>query len=247
MSHQEHINKIKEDIKFLDERLKLFREKQRQNADISDSEIDDMIRIKDEKDKLSKDLEMLNEKDEVEYFVNTAPILFQYYDIVEKGAIDDAQNVSVNEHSILKFFMSTSSNNPEPCSTCSTCSKSPVRTPTSVSPPDEYVDTNKTSDRASLLEKYLWLTDDNYVKAIENDSKERCIHCDSSNRNILLNEGMIHCNNCDSIEYILIDHDRPSYKDPPKEISYFSYKRINHLNESKYFRFFIVVFTMTYC
>jgi hypothetical protein len=42
---------------------------------------------------------------------------------------------------------------------------------------------------------------------------------------------MIHCNNCDSIEYILIDHDRPSYKDPPKEISYFSYKRINHLNE----------------
>jgi hypothetical protein len=28
-----------------------------------------------------------------------------------------------------------------------------------------------------------------------------------------------------------VDHEKPSYKDPPKEISYFAYKRINHLNE----------------
>jgi hypothetical protein len=31
--------------------------------------------------------------------------------------------------------------------------------------------------------------------------------------------------------YMIVDHDKPSYKDPPKEITYFSYKRINHLNE----------------
>ena len=29
----------------------------------------------------------------------------------------------------------------------------------------------------------------------------------------------------------MIDSDKPSYKDPPKEISYFAYKRINHFNE----------------
>ena len=30
---------------------------------------------------------------------------------------------------------------------------------------------------------------------------------------------------------IFADSDKPSYKDPPKEISYFKYKRINHFNE----------------
>ena len=30
------------------------------------------------------------------------------------------------------------------------------------------------------------------------------------------------------VDYIVIDSDKPSYKDPPKEISYFAYKRINH-------------------
>ena len=28
-----------------------------------------------------------------------------------------------------------------------------------------------------------------------------------------------------------LDSDKPSYKDPPREITYFSYKRINHFNE----------------
>jgi len=34
-----------------------------------------------------------------------------------------------------------------------------------------------------------------------------------------------------TVEYILVDHDKPSYKDPPKELAYFAYKRINHFNE----------------
>ena len=30
---------------------------------------------------------------------------------------------------------------------------------------------------------------------------------------------------------MLLDSEKPSYKDPPREISYFAYKRINHFNE----------------
>jgi hypothetical protein len=33
------------------------------------------------------------------------------------------------------------------------------------------------------------------------------------------------------MEAILIDCDKPSYKDPPREVSYYAYKRINHFNE----------------
>ena len=30
---------------------------------------------------------------------------------------------------------------------------------------------------------------------------------------------------------VIVDSDKPSYKEPPKEIQFFSYKRINHFNE----------------
>ena len=39
------------------------------------------------------------------------------------------------------------------------------------------------------------------------------------------------CQKCGEQENIIVDSDKPSYKDPPREISYFAYKRINHFNE----------------
>jgi len=45
------------------------------------------------------------------------------------------------------------------------------------------------------------------------------------------NTGKIICVTCGIQEQVLIDSDKPSYKDPPKEMTSFCYKRINHLNE----------------
>ena len=39
------------------------------------------------------------------------------------------------------------------------------------------------------------------------------------------------CEFCGDETKITTDSDKPSYKDPPREISYFAYKRINHFNE----------------
>jgi hypothetical protein len=45
------------------------------------------------------------------------------------------------------------------------------------------------------------------------------------------NTGMLICPKCGIVEKIIINSDKPSYKDPPKEQTSFCYKRINHLNE----------------
>ena len=42
---------------------------------------------------------------------------------------------------------------------------------------------------------------------------------------------MLICHQCGETETVLLDSEKPSYKDPPREISYFAYKRINHFNE----------------
>jgi hypothetical protein len=60
---------------------------------------------------------------------------------------------------------------------------------------------------------------------------EPCEYCGNRERTVLLHDGYCFCNACYTVEYILVDHDKPSYKDPPKEVTYFAYKRINHFNE----------------
>ena len=44
-------------------------------------------------------------------------------------------------------------------------------------------------------------------------------------------EGYLACPCCDTVEYVVVDSEQPSYRDPPKEISYFCYKRQNHFQE----------------
>lgn len=58
-----------------------------------------------------------------------------------------------------------------------------------------------------------------------------CCYCNSQQLTVMANEGYMYCNECATMEYVVMDHDKPSYKDPPKEISYWAYKRINHFNE----------------
>jgi hypothetical protein len=171
---------------------------QRKRSELSKEEHDRLISLIDERDLVKKTIDDLeNNDDEVEYLINTAPILFKYYDIVEKGNDDDFNQQKVNENSILKWFVKN---------------------------PEEKKDTNK-EDKASLLEKYMSYTDTNFIKSLENDVKYQCQNCGCDNMNILINDGIIFCNECSCVEYIIVDHDRPSYKDPPREISYYAYKR----------------------
>ena len=70
----------------------------------------------------------------------------------------------------------------------------------------------------------------NYVRNTENIDIYYCTNC-KVEKKILHCEGIIYCDKCGIQENILIDHEKPSYKEPPKEISYFAYKRINHFQE----------------
>lgn len=55
-----------------------------------------------------------------------------------------------------------------------------------------------------------------------------CAVCDSE---MLMNETFLDCPECGYRDVILVDSEKPSYKDPPREMSYYAYKKINHLNE----------------
>ena len=42
---------------------------------------------------------------------------------------------------------------------------------------------------------------------------------------------LVICNKCGVQKQFLIEHEKPSYKEPPKEVCFYAYKRINHFRE----------------
>lgn len=73
--------------------------------------------------------------------------------------------------------------------------------------------------------------DSNYVPQKRDEFEgDLCLYCQSE---CILDqvEGKLICSKCDNEEYILIDSDKPSYKEKPKEMTNFAYKRLNHFSE----------------
>lgn len=98
-------------------------------------------------------------------------------------------------------------------------------------------DTNNSNQRKLLnkdeiYEKYMKVVDKNYIY-INNDDVPIFDKCSICFVEMLLNNntGILICPNCGATENIIIDSDKPSFKEPPKEMTSFCYKRINHLNE----------------
>jgi len=180
----------------------------------------------DEYTDTKKRIEELEEKceDEIDYYTNTASILFNYYNIVENNIEEPVvNNVKDMNKGILKYFIKTEEKPASSSEDVGQESKKSVAT----------------KDKATLLEEYIAFTSSNYVKnmtpdasGIDKDSCGACGHCGSMNRVTMITDSIICCYDCHSVEHIIVDHEKPSYKESPREISYYSYRRINHLNES---------------
>tara|TARA_B100001094_G_C18156747_1_gene786894 strand:- start:719 stop:1534 length:816 start_codon:yes stop_codon:yes gene_type:complete len=88
------------------------------------------------------------------------------------------------------------------------------------------------SIKAELLDNYLSTLDNKYKKSQFDNQTEYCDYCENQ---LKLNymEGINVCDCCGEQYFILIDSDKPNYKEPTNESTYFAYKRINHYNEYK--------------
>ena len=87
---------------------------------------------------------------------------------------------------------------------------------------------NKKED--NLINNYMRVVDDTIIKDNFTYDLENCPHC--FGRLVLKNvDSLLICEDCGYTDSIIINSEKISYKDPPRESSYFAYKRINHFNE----------------
>ena len=222
IKHRNKLTKISKEQEILNEKrnnlCKLEKEYDKLNSKkkilMTDAELNKLMEIKDKIIILKNEIDRCKRNKEIDYYNSTASILFDYYESIEKNENDNggAHHI-ISENSILNFF---NNNDKEE----------------DIEKIKEKEET-KTYNRAKLLEEYIYNTDKNYAityySSLQNNDFEKCYLCESENICMVPDEGIKICNDCNSIDYILTDSDKPSYKDPPKEISYFAYKRIEIL------------------
>ena len=219
--HTYHVSQIKDKTTHIDE-LKLDFAKVQEKKSQCTNPIELSV-IEEEEATLQKNITNIESNTEIyDYFLKTGEILYNYYDIQDKiqRGIDPAPkrtNVKAKPGSIMAAL--------EDAAKTDETYVAPV-----------YVPQEKRGEelrRDKLLEEYLQRIDPAHARGsheIEFETFGDCPHCDTE-MIFSANEAVFTCCNCGFQDFVLIDSDKPSYKDPPREISYYAYKRINHFNE----------------
>lgn len=226
--HQYQLKKIQEEQ---DESEEIKQDVSTLQQQIEDTQ-DDLVRgqLENQLVRLHEELIVKQNSDRLyDYLLDTGDLLFNYYDIQEKisqGAtgvitqrsrhkpgdvLSALQSAKALDDSTLEGY------GDEIMAVVPT--RKPKQEPRGLS-------------RDVLLEQYLLKINPEYVKKTTelDDMSGECLDC-SADMMFSQTEAMLYCPECGASEFMLIDSDRPSYKDPPRESSYYAYKRINHFNE----------------
>jgi len=93
-------------------------------------------------------------------------------------------------------------------------------------------DNDKTHDNKNIVQKYLSNIDESFID-MNSFVRETdiCQFCFKGEMIPLDDEGILICNNCAVNIPYLIENEKPSYKEPPKEVCFYAYKKINHFKE----------------
>ena len=187
-------------------------------------------RLQRDADQLEKKIKSIEQGTELmDYFLRTGDILSQYYEVqdqIQQGGTTTYRSNKAKPGSILALLEEVAQ---EEKRSQEKTEDAPLV--------DKKTDNMKAETpglhRNQLLNEYLQLEDPSMARSsadIYDDPWTICSKCNSE-MIMCLNEANLTCSKCGYQEFILVDSDKPSYKDPPREVSYYAYKKINHFNE----------------
>ena len=101
---------------------------------------------------------------------------------------------------------------------------------------DSFFNINNNKDNndkeMSIVNSYLSNIDDNFIDLNNYTTNDDvCKECNIGELIPMEDEGLLICNHCSTQIQFLIENEKPSYKEPPKEVCFYAYKRINHFRE----------------
>jgi len=205
--HKEFLNEFNKDDNNKIPELKFERNEIRQKL-IEEAKIlsvEQRLDLEDKVNEITKTIKELKSKKK-DYFLDNSHYIFEYFE--NKKGISDGNNMQkpTNKSKIVNSFFKIKEEN----------------------------DSDKIAQRENnnIVQKYLTNIDDTFLDVNAFISQtDICQTCHKGELIPLEDEGIMVCNSCSRTIPYLIENEKPSYKEPPKEVCFYAYKRINHFKE----------------
>jgi len=204
--HKEFLNEFSKDENDRIPELKFERQELKENLEYKKNELtlEQQLDCQDRINEITQIIKEIKNKKK-EYFLDNSKFIFDYFENKKSISVGANNNVSDKNKIVNTFFKIK----------------------------QEDV-TNKLNQNKNhnIVQQYLSNIDDTFIDVNTFIRQtDVCQICHKGELIPLEDEGILMCNICfRSIPY-LIENEKPSYKEPPKEVCFYAYKRINHFKE----------------
>jgi hypothetical protein len=205
--HKEFLNEFNKDENGTIPDFKIERQELRQKIidNCDELTVEQKLDIEDKINELTEKIRetKLKKKD---YFLDNSKFIFEYFE--NKKSISDGNSVqaSTNKTKMINTFFKIKQDNTD--------------------------ELKQQRDNNNIVIKYLSNIDDSFLDVNSFICQtDICQICHKGELIPLEDEGIMVCNSCARIIPYLIENEKPSYKEPPKEVCFYAYKRINHFKE----------------
>lgn len=174
--------------------------------------VDQKLDIEDRLREIQETIRSLKQKKK-DYFLDNSKYIFDYFENKKNIATVSESSASSEPNSKTKMIQSFFKIKDE-------------------SKPDEAKAAATATKKTNNVQKYLSNIDDTFldVNAFVYQT-DVCKYCFKGELIPLEDEGILICNTCSRNIPYLVENEKPSYKEPPKEVCFYAYKRINHFKE----------------
>jgi hypothetical protein len=206
IKHKEFINEFDKDENDRIPELKYERQELKKQLNNPEISVEQRLDIEDKIRQINETIKEIKIKKK-EYYLDNSKYIFEYFENKKNISIGTSTNTFTSKTNLINLFFK-------------------------IKPIEDDNEIKVQKETNNIVQKYLSNVDDAFLDINTFVSQtDICKFCLKGELIPVEDEGILVCNNCSrSIPY-LIENDKPSYKEPPKEVCFYAYKRINHFKE----------------
>ncbi len=203
--HKEFLNEFSKDENDRIPELQLEKYELKELLQKDNLTIEQQLEYQDKINEINETIKQIKARKK-DYFLDNSKFIFDYFENKKNISTSTTTNNISDKNKILNSFFKIKQ--------------------------DDNANTINQNKTNNIVQKYLSNIDDTFIDINSFICQtDICQVCHKGELIPLEDEGVLICNICfRSIPY-LIENEKPSYKEPPKEVCFYAYKRINHFKE----------------
>ena len=206
--HTEFVNEFMSDEVNIIPKLKSERLMCKYRLVNDDLSIEEEMEIRDRIIEINENIHELKRKKN-NYYLNNSKYIFEYFESkknIENSDENNIKPITTKNQLLFSIFK--------------------------IQPTEQDCNTNDEINTKNLVQKYLSNIDESFIDMnLYLKNMDICNVCNIGDMTPLEDEGVLICNHCATHIPYLIENEKPSYKEPPKEVCFYSYKKITHFKE----------------